>query len=60
MQTTVFLVMGALCGLLSTYRERGRYGVVNDERSNRLLAAVQSQGISQFPESSMRFVVERS
>lgn len=40
--------------------ERDKYGVVNDERSNRFLAAVQSWGISQFSESGMCFSVERS
>lgn len=59
--TTVLLVMGAaLCGLPSAKLERDKYGVVNDERSNRFLAAVQSWGISQFSESGMCFSVERS
>lgn len=52
--------MGAPCGLLSTEREKDRCGAVNDEGSNRLLAAEESQGISQFAESSMHLVVERS
>lgn len=60
-QTTVLHVMGAaLCGLPSAKLERNKYGVVNDERSNRFLAAVQSWGISQFSESGMCFSVERS
>lgn len=38
--------MGAPCGLLSTEREKDRRGVANDEGSNRILAAAESQGIS--------------
>lgn len=49
-----------LCGLLSTELGRDKYGVVHDEKSNRFLAAIQSRGISQFPESGMCFPEERS
>lgn len=55
-RTTVLLVMGAaLCGLPSAKLERDKYGVVNDERSNRFLAAVQSWGISVFRERHVLF-----
>lgn len=51
-RTTVLLVMGAaLCGLPSAKLE-----IVNDERSNRFLAAVKSWGIHSFQRAACAFL----
>lgn len=43
-QTTVFLFMGVLCGLLSTKTERNKYVVVNDGEKQQVFGSSTKPG----------------